>query len=383
MRPPFGRAAFLAMVVFLQNAAAQTVVNSTYVGSSFGNYGAANNWAPAEVPNNTAAKLYNVTIPPTISVAVDVDATISNLTMGNFLNIFGKTLTVTGTTLSPVDQASNVNVTSTGNVSGTFNAGTLSGFADQTLKGRYLIGSGGAPATVQFKGADVAALSGELSLSGTFARIIDEYGSDALRNLSRIETSAVLSLDGHNMTAFAPFTNKGTLKLGGGYATIFTTYSLTNYDFGTRTLRGGKFVLNQFGTPGNLPTELRFEGADIVNNGSAIELGGAASRIADVAGNDGLRNLARNLPGASLTLRDHDFATAGGFGNDGLLSLTRSTFIVAGPLTTFDPATRTFSGGAYEIVEGSGFKFSGADIVHNGASIVLAYGGNITDLTGN
>ena len=384
MRSPFCTAALFATVLFLRTAAAQTVVNSTYIGPSSGSYGAASNWAPAEVPNDTGAKHYNVTIPPTSAVAVDVDATISNLTLGSFLNIFGQTFAVTGTTLSPANQAPNVNVVSDANVAATFNAGTLSAFSDNTLRGRYIIGSGGSPATVQFKGANVVTLSGELNLYGALARVVDEYGSDALRNLARIENGAVLSSDGRSLAVYVPFTNNGTLSLGGGNPTIFTAAnSLTNFDFGTRTLTGGKFILNQFiGGPGNLPVELRFDGADIVNNGSAIELVGAASRIADLAGNDGLRNLARNLPGASLTLRDHDFVTAGRFGNEGLLSLAQSTFIVAGPFTSFDPATRTLTSGAYEMSGGASLKFSGADIVHNGASIFL-FGGSITDLAGN
>lgn len=383
MRSPFSIVVPLITVLFLQTAAAQMVVNSIYIGPSYGSYGAAKNWAPAEVPNNTAARNYNITIPPTIAVTVDVDATISNLTLGSFLNISGKALAVTGTTQSPVNQAPNIYVGSTADMPGTFNAGTLVAFSDSLLRGRYIIGSGGSPATVQFKGANIVTLSGELGLYGAFARVVDEYGSDALRNLARIESGAVLSSDGRNLAVYAPFANNGTLNLGGNSATIFTAASsLTNFDFGTRTLTGGKFVLNQFAYgPGNLPVELRFDGADIVNNGSTIELAGATSRIADLAGNDGLRNLARNLPGASLTLRDHDFATAGRFGNEGLLSLTRSTFVVAGPFTTFDPATRTLSSGAYEIIGGA-LKFSGADIVHSAASIVLA-GGSITDLTGN
>jgi hypothetical protein len=383
MRSPFGTAALLATLLFLRPAAAQTVVNSTYIGRAYGSYGAANNWAPAEVPNNTGAKNYNVTIPPTSAVAVDVDATISNLTLGSFLDIFAKTLAVTGTTLSPANQAPNVSVMSDASVPATFNAGTLAAFSGNTLGGRYIIASGGSPAAVQFKGANVVTLNGELSLFGAFARVVDEGGSDALRNLARIESGSVLTSDGRDLAVAAPFTNNGTLHLGGENATIFTAAnSLTNFDFGTRTLTGGKFILNQFSWPGNLPVELRFGGADIVNNGSAIELGGAASRIADLAGNDGLRNLARNLPGASLTLAGHDFATAGQFGNEGLLSLAQSTFIVAGPFTSFDPATRTLTRGAYEMSGGASLKFSGADIVHNGASIFL-FGGSITDLTGN
>jgi hypothetical protein len=274
-------------------------------------------------------------------------------------------------------------VTSTASVSGTFNAGAFSAFSGDTLRGRYILASGGSSATMQFKGANVVTLSGELSLYGALARVIDEFGSDALRNLARIDSAAVLTSDGRNLAVYAPFTNNGTLRLGGDNATVFTAAnSLTNFDPGTRTLSGGRFVLDQFGMPGNLPVELRFDGADIVNNGSAIELGGAASRIADLAGNDGLRNIARILPGASFTLRDHNFATAGRFGNEGLLSLTQSAFIIAGPFTSFDAATRTLRSGAYEIIGGASLKFSGADIVHNGASIVL-FGGSITDLTGN
>lgn len=367
-------------------ATAQTVVNSIYVGPADGTYSPAKNWAPAEVPNNTDAKVYNVTIPPTSFVlSVDVDATISNLTLGSFLYIYGKTLTVTGTTLSAANQAPNMNLVSDPNAPATFNAGVLASFSDNTLRGRYLINSIlGSPATVQFKGANVITLSGELSLYGAFARVLDENGSDALQNLGLIENGAVLSSDGHNLTTTAPFTNNGTLDLGGDFTTIFTAVSsLTNFDSGTRTLSGGKFVLDQFaGGSGNLPTELRFAGADIVSNDSAIELGGTA-RITDLAGADGLRNLANNLPGASLTLRAHDFATTGGFRNDGLLSLTRSTFIVTGPFANFDPAARTLSGGTYEITDRAGIKFSGADIVNNGALVTLAYGGSITDITGS
>jgi hypothetical protein len=385
MRGPPCIALLLGTLLLLQNAVAQTVVNSTYVGPSYGNYGAAKNWTPAEVPNNTGAKNYNVTIPPTISVTVDADATISNLTLGSFLNIFGKTFAVAGTTFSPADQTPNINLTSTTDVPATFNAGILPAFSGNTLKGRYIIGSGGAPAMLQFKGANVVSLGeGELNLFGAFARVVDEYGSDALRNLARIESDAVLRVDGRNLAISVPFTNNGILHLGGSNATIFTAaYSVTNFDSGTRTLSGGTFVLDQIvGEQGNLPVELRFDGADIVNNGSTIELHGATSTIADLAGNDALRNLARNLPGASLTLRDHDFATAGRFGNEGLLLVTRSTFLVAGPFTNFDAATRTLSGGTFEVTD-SQLKFSDADIVHNAAAITLTRSGIITDIGGN
>lgn len=387
MLPVRNLSLIFGLLVLARFATAQTVVNSLYVGPTNGTYSPAKNWSPAEVPNNTEARSYNVTIPPTTFVlSVDVDATISNLTLGGLLRIYGKTLTVTGTTLSATNQAPNISLTSDPNAPAAFNAGVLAAFSNNTLTGRYIISSIlSSPATLQFKGANVSIVSGELSLYGAFARIIDENGSDALQNLGRIENGSVLSLDGGNVTTAAPFTNNGTLNLGGDYPTTFTALtSLTNFDSATHTLSGGTFVLNQFDSgSGNLPTELRFAGADVVNNGSAIDLGGASSRITDLNGADGLRNLAKNLPGASLTLRGHDFATIGGFENDGLLSLIRSTFIVTGAFANFDPATRTLSGGTYEIADGAGLKFIGADIVNNGASVTLAYNGSITDLTGS
>jgi hypothetical protein len=154
--------------------------------------------------------------------------------------------------------------------------------------------------------------------------------------------------------------------------TFTAAAGLTNFDSSTRTLTGGVFEL--FGV------ELRFNGADIVNVGSSIQLQGSA-RVADLAGNDGLRNLAHILPGGKLLLLYHTRTIAGTFRNDGVLSVSDYAVCAIPALANFDASTRTLSGGTF-VVEDSTLKFTGADIVHNAASITVSGTGTIEDLTG-
>ena len=382
---PSGSLCFALILGWVQFASAQVVVNSTFVGQASGRYSNADEWEPAEVPNNTATRHYNVTLPFPRSLLVDIDASISNLTLQGRPFVDGTTLTVTGVTVSSVDERSGISVGSKPGAPGTFNAGTLTAFSNNTLRGRFSLFGVESPATLQFRGANIVTLGdGQLTLYGPLARVVDEFGSDALRNLAKLEGGATFSLDGRNLTTFQPFTNEGILKLGTpGLSTIFTAAnSLTNFNAATRTLTGGEFMIGHNADPhNNLPTELRFNGADIVNIGSKLSIVGPNARIADLAGNDGLRNLARLLPDASLTLLYHDLVTTR-FQNDGLMTLYRTVFTVGGSFNNFDPSTRTLSRGAFEIIDSGDLKFNGADIVHNGSSIYLA-GGSITDLTGN
>src|SRR5947209_19793206 len=90
-----------ALTLFQAPAAiAVTVVNSTLLsgGRSYRNYSNAANWSPAEVPNNSADKIYNVTIATLDSLSLDTDATVANLMLaGQFLSLDGRSYTVTGT----------------------------------------------------------------------------------------------------------------------------------------------------------------------------------------------------------------------------------------------------------------------------------------------
>jgi hypothetical protein len=377
----------LALALFCgQFSVAQTVVNSIYIGQCQQVYSDPNCWMPAEVPNNTASRQYNVTIPELKNVNVNVSATVSNLNLMGYAYVPNVNWTVTGTTTIPLGDYSHLFISSESAAPSSLNAGTLSTFSANTLRGRFGIHSEGAmAATLQFNGADIITLSeGSLSMAGALAKVSDEFGNDGLRNLARIDSSGELALYAHNLTIARPFTNDGTLSVGDASTpTIFAaTVNLTNFDPADRTLRGGKFFIPySFIEPGPVQ-EIRFNGADIVNNGSIISLGGANSRIADLAGNDGLRNFAHNLSGASFYLYARNFTTLGSFRNDGLLSLQRSTFTVTGSFANFDPATRTLSGGLFELINESVLRFGGADIVRNGSSLTLIQNGGVADLSG-
>lgn len=378
----------LGLLLFGDFAAAQTVVNSFFLNRyPATNYDDPNNWTPAEVPNNNALRNYNVLIGTTFAVEVNVDAAISNLSLsGSFtggLNIRGKTFLVTGTTTSDLQR---INVESSASAAAKFDAGMLTTFSNKALRGNYAISSYGSPATLQFRGADIRTLEdAHIGFYGPLARIVDESGNDALRNLARVGGRASLSISDHSLVTNAPFSNDGSLSVSQGQtATTFTaTVSLTNFDPATRTITGGDFRISASDSAAG-PVELRFNGADIVNIASFIHLSGPTGRIADLAGNDGLRNLARILWNGVFTLAKRDFATTGPFQNDGYVSLSDdSVFVVTGALANFDATTRTFSGGEFVINDNSQLKFAGADIVHNAAFITLSEGGAITDLAGN
>src|SRR3954468_3676579 len=307
------------LVLCVQSMFAQSVVNSAwvirdpFVSTDWTLYSNPNNWSPAEVPNNTPAEEFNVNITDA-GVRVDIDATISNLTLaektdgytvigntfiatgpGN-VSVFGKTFRVRDTTLVEAS-GSGISVTSDSstNTPALCDAGTLTSFANHILTGNYTVANKNTPATatLQFRGADIWTFSGGiLNVVGGFSRIVDEAGNDALHNLAHVEKSGSLFFEDHNALTNAPFFNEGSLTVSQNTlpASFTAAVSLDNFDASTRTLTAGSFTVSSFAsTPA--PVELRFNGADIVNVGTTILLRGITARITDLAGNDGLRNL--------------------------------------------------------------------------------------------
>jgi len=381
MVPPRFILISLGLLFCSRFALGQTVINSTflskYPASGYSTYADPNHWSPAEVPNNTATKQFNVNIDTTFAVGANIDVTISNLTLiGPLtgLGVNGKTFAVTGTTTNRAETGV-VSVEGTPDAAAKFDAGTLANFSDHTLGGNYRLRG-----ILQFRGADIWTFrDGGLDL-GPLSAVRDEFGNDGLRNLARLGPSATLYLSGRDFVTNAPFLNEGILSLSYYPAVTFTAAaSLRNFDSSTGTMTGGRFEL--------VSSVLRFPGADIVNLGSVVILG--SGKIADLNGNDGLRSLAHILPGGSLTLGS-DFTTVGSFTNDGSLAAKSSTFTVTGPLTNFSATSRTLSGGSYSLVD-SVLKFPGADIVHNHAAITLSRDpfvpgplqARISDLAGN
>ena len=344
------------------------------------------NWSPPEVPNNTADRLYNVTIGPPYFVHVDIAATISNLLLPSSFPglIVEKNLTVAGTTQNQMLGGS-ITVQSGDNLPATFKSGSLSSYLNGALFGSYSLIDSGAPATLQFNGARIATLSGgRFTLFGPLARIVDQNGVDALSSLARIDANATLAL-ARSLVTNAPFKNDGSLVLfPSGTPTAFTaTVGLVNFNSSTRTLTGGDFQINSSSPPGD-PVELRFPGADIVNLASSLLLSGPTARIADLAGNDALRNLARIFPAGFLTVADQQRAIPGLFQNDGVLSLVGGSVVtIGGALTNFDPTTFTLTGGSFFLRDSAQFRFPAAFIERNAATLSLSDNAAVTDSAGN
>ena len=375
-------------------ASAQVVIESQQLPSvsAFPSYSDPANWSPAEVPNNTPTRHYNVTI--NSGVNVDVDATISNLDLaGHDLLNYDHAFAVVENTAAT---SPNVSVAAFGSAPAICDLGTLSAFSGGVLRGSYAVTSfsGTGPAILRFRGANVTALrSSAVYLRGSASQITDENGSDALAQLAEVDATSRLTLDGHNLVTATPLSVAGSLGVGAiaSEPTILTAAGgLTNFDSVTRTLTGGSFSLGQYDSDGagTGPNELRFAGADIANNGSAITLVNDTSRITDLAGFDGLRNFARNLAGASLTLENRALVVPGDFTNDGILTLVRASFSIIGTLTNLDAASRTLSGGSCELEGGRvpaepTLRFAGADIVRNAAAVSLGGGAWIADEAGN
>jgi hypothetical protein len=393
-----------------------------------------NHWLSAHVvPNNAGNSFFDATVMGlTLSgklsnedriitrrvgaARLDISATVSNLTLidaglvnDGFTAARANLLTVTGTTTDNSLQnqtGDNSTVTpgftvqtQTGGADAILSLGNFTNFSGNTLSmTRLTLSSQGPAATVQFNGADIVTLGGtntSISLLGLNCHIIDEVGNDALRHLAVIGPGTSLSI------GFLNFVTGGDLTINGGVGlldygldtSLTVTGALTNFDPATRTLSGGSISVQTFQSS-TANVIFRFNGADVVNNASAITIVSPLAKIVDQNGLDAFRNFAHNLAAGVVSFTDHNFSSAGAFTNDGSLTVTaqslQTTFTVNGPLTNLDPATRTLTGGVYRVfgsfsnssVTGT-LRFNGADIVHNAADVTVAGAATIVDQSSN
>jgi hypothetical protein len=229
--------AVLAGTFFVQIAAGQTVVDSTFVKrpNKYSNYSNPGNWSPREVPNNSAVKSYNVSIPNAL-VNVDIDATISRLSLGqSSLKIFGHALGVDGSFAN-------------------FDASTRT-----LLSGAYYLdgSNSGLETKLSFNGADIVNNASVIQLIGS-AAVEDENGNDAFRNFSHNLRGAEFTItDSYVFTARSDFTNAGevgiygygdvgrpTFKVAAGHRYIQTEGRTRLYDSdfeGDMEIQGGTF----------------------------------------------------------------------------------------------------------------------------------------------
>lgn len=361
---------FIPVLLLAWASAPAAEINSTYTGPNNGLWSDPANWSPAMVPMNNGIDTYNVTNNLNRIIRLDIDPTISHLTLGgSTARVFGTDhgLTVSGTT--NINPGSRIDVVSQSLPAVKFNLGTLADFDSATntlLEGGYFITAApGTTSTLQFNGANIVTNSARLGIIGAGASIKDQLGNNALVNLTR-NTNFIRFADGATFTTANNFINEGwfvarpgsTATFNGSFTSTIAAVdpgettglveiiatdsggpgnsgnalctlnsSLANFSGGT--LSGGRFNILSNGTA---TSTLRFAGADIVDNGAFIELFGANSGIRDENGNDGLRNLA--AVSGRLTLARHSMTTAGALHNTGeLIALGGTTLNVGGVLT--------------------------------------------------
>jgi len=230
-------------------------------------------------------------------------------------------------------------------------------------------------------------------LTGTSSEITDQSGANALAPFAtNASTGAFALAGGQNFTTTGNFTNNGTLTVGSGSTfAVPAGFSLTNFS-GT-TLTGGTYAIT--GT-------LQFPGANIVTNAANITLSGASSQIIDQNGANGLANFATNASTGKFTINSgRNFTTAGGFTNNGTLTIGNAstfnsaagtytnagttsvqsggTFIGAGTLTS----TGTFTNaGTLEAATGTTLALKGGSYANTGGTILASGAGSQVLLDG-
>jgi hypothetical protein len=306
-------------------------------------YSNAANWSPAEVANNSAAKVYDVTVPEQIlssDVVLDIDATVRNFTLsGRTFEAGGRSYTVNGT-------ATLVGTGLLEIISGSFVIkGTLSNFdgSSKTLSGgRYWVRPMG---TLRFPGADIVNNGASISLEDETAAITDTFGRDALRNFAGNLPGGSFTVVARDYAINNLFTNDGLITLGiraesetPPRGALLTIGNLTNYDAQSHRLAGGSYdIIASAGSSNGItpePAQLIVAGADIVRNAASIilEVSGAGNLVinptfTDGNGNNALRNLAENEAAGAFQLKylTQTFQTNSDFTNAGTVTVQMST----------------------------------------------------------
>lgn len=382
----------------LVSVASAGPVDVFWLNASSGNWGTAGNWDPAVVPNNNGTE-YNAFLQVSGTayvVSLDSNFTVRDFTMSSTdatLDLLSNRLTIEG----DFTQGANT-IGSTGGLGELFVSGsasltgsTLTGFttmrtsADLNLSGATFNGVMAVMSlgTLNFIGAAASEIcdtcidhegaainwsgdGGIMMGAGGEIRNADSSkftisnnqsitligGTASVRNEGVIEktSSGTTSMVGVSLV------NTGTLDIKSG---TFSVDKVDNLPDGT--LSGGKWIVRAGAT-------LDFSGATVTMNEAEVTLEGAGSSFSAFTDNisvNGATGTISLLDGRALT-------TAGDFTNEGALVVgTGSAFMVASgsSLTNFTAATKTLTGGAYDLA--GTLTFDGADVVTLGAEVTL------------
>jgi hypothetical protein len=378
------RSVALSVVLFLcaANLGHGAAVDSTFVGLAHnGKYSDPANWSPAEVPNNSGTETFNVTI---YSLDLDMDATVSNLTIGDLFSPAGYSYTVLGSTTLATSATLNTGPLPSATHGSVFAAGNLTNFdaGSRTLQsGSYdLIGIDGLLVQLQFIGADIVNNAADIYLRSG-GRVVDEQGRDGLRNFAHNLANGSMAVARDNYTLPTKLTNDGSIFVDGGSLTV--TGGLTNYNATSHTLTGGYYYVISRAWEGYPEASFGFAGADIIHNAAGeLYIQGGTPGIKDEQGNNGLRNFADNQQNADVyLLPPASFTGSSDFTNKGRMHLYESTFSL--------PSGRTYhqAGGYTEMTSATlnanvdlqdGVLFAGRSSSSGGAGSAATINGDFT-----
>ena len=211
------------------------------------------------------------------------------------------------------------------------NTGTLTA-------GSYLIDGG----TLEFDGANIVTNDASITLSGKYAKIIDQNGNNGLANFA--VNGNIFTVDSTLFADANVFTNNGTLAVGNAGKFDATT-QLTNFNSATSTLTGGTYSL---GGTGQLQFNNQGDTADIITNDATITLAGADTKLSiiDQNGVNALANFATNdMSGSLYITTERNFSTTGSLTNAGIVDVEKSSGSGKTQLTIGGGGSYTQTGG--------------------------------------
>src|SRR5271157_2796497 len=211
---------------FLEERCCPSTISDLWIGGATGNYSIAANWNNG-VPNNTAQTTYDVEIPSSATVSMNITATIGNLTIdaGSSLNIQGgQSCYLTG---NLVNQGS-IQVGVSGNAARLYAEGT------QTNGGTINL-SGGGTINLNDPNSLLLGYNGNETLVNKDNLI---QGQGSIYNLASFQNSGTVDANNaKNGTLFiqsvTTTTNTGTLEATGGGTLEITSPTVTNANTST------------------------------------------------------------------------------------------------------------------------------------------------------
>ena len=206
---------------FLEERCCPSTISDLWIGGATGNYSIAANWNNG-VPNNTAQTTYDVEIPSSATVSMDITATIGNLTIdaGSSLNIQGgQSCYLTG---NLVNQGS-IQVGVNGNAARLYAEGT------QTNGGTINL-SGGGTINLNDPNSYLIGYSGTETLVNKDNLIQGQGYIDQLASFQNGGTVDANNASGGTLSIYAvpTTTNTGTLEATGGGALQIYASTVTN-----------------------------------------------------------------------------------------------------------------------------------------------------------